>query len=168
MLKVPGYARTTRRTQYQRPPELKTRAERKPTQNVTRAAVTVPQETFDVGEGPWTVQGKPASKPEYKVAVILSKLGRRYLFQQSAFGGRLIRGGQVIDFLLEDFPPRTVVDVRSYHHMGARGEAQDAQRRLQVLASDPHSKYVVVWEEDTLTEEFLYRKLSIEVGTSGK
>ena len=155
MLKVPGYAGTVRKSGIKRPPLLKTKREPKQPASTVRRQVNVPQETFDVGEGPWQLQGKPASKPEYKVGVMLSKLGRRYQFQVTQFGGRLIRGGQVLDFLLEDFPPRTIVDVRSYHHKGAAGEVKDAQRRLQVLGADPAAKYVVVWEEDTLVEDML-------------
>jgi hypothetical protein len=168
MIKVPGYTRVARKQKYRRPPDIKTKRPRKPPMNTGSPPIIVSDDRFNVGEGPWQLQGKPASKPEYRVGVILSKLGRRYEFQVSSFGGRLIKGGQMIDFLLEDRPPRTVIDVRGYYHKGAAGEAKDIKRRLQVLAADPYTRYVPIWEEDTIDETILRNKLSVEVGAGGR
>lgn len=56
------------------------------------------------------VQGQPASKPEYNVAVALGRLNIPFLFQYDVFGGRRLRGGYVIDFIIEN-PFEEVLEV---------------------------------------------------------
>lgn len=121
----------------------------------------------DIGEGPWYVKGYRASKPEYRVAKALEKLGRRFEFQVSKFGGRQIAGGQVLDFVLSDSVPLIIIDVRGYWHKGAAGEANDARKVFQTRAARPDAKYVIIWEEQTEDDQALLELLRQEIGARG-
>ena len=127
----------------------------------------VPKGEFDVGPGPWYVQGKKASKPEFQIARILNRLGWRYSFQEAHFGGRAFPGGQVVDFVLRDTHYPIVIDARGYYHKGAAGEANDARKMLQIRATAPMVKILVIYEEQAANEEFLYALLLRELGGRG-
>jgi hypothetical protein len=124
--------------------------------------------TWDVGEGPWFVQGKKASKPEYRVARVLNRLGWEFNFQEAHFGGRRIAGGQILDYVLSSTSYPIVIDVRSVWHMGAAAEANDARKMIQIRASNPMARIVIVYEEQTENEELLYSFLLQELGAKGR
>lgn len=67
-------------------------------------SVSSPQESFVAEEEEPTggqVQGIPiGSKEEWRVALALEKHGVQFAYQQSIYGGRALRGGQVVDFIL--------------------------------------------------------------------
>ena len=67
------------------------------------------------------IQGMvPASVEEFRVANSLTKLGWDYIYQASVMGGRNLRGGQVIDFLVETVPVQTALYVQGeYWHRSA-------------------------------------------------
>lgn len=88
-----------------------------------RAASPEPQalETRDpVAEelppGQLYVDGKKATDIEYRVAVALRKYKLHYEFQFSLFGGRLRKGGQIIDFVVwAPFPIPCYVQGEYWH-----------------------------------------------------
>lgn|GEM_PF-7027327 len=76
------------------------------------------------------IRGQQAgSKEEYFVAQGLNKLGMKYSYQVPVMGGRNVRGGQVLDFLVYTPGKYTIVDVRgTYWHTGAREDSLDILR----------------------------------------
>lgn len=72
---------------------------------------------------------KAGSKEEYYVSKALDRLGLKYSFQVPVMGGRSVRGGQVLDFLVATPVKKTIVDVRgTYWHTGAREDSLDILR----------------------------------------
>ena len=57
----------------------------------------------------FTVQGKDATSYEYNVAYALDKLELPYMFQFIFLGGKAVRGGMVVDFLVLTDPLSTPV-----------------------------------------------------------
>jgi hypothetical protein len=54
------------------------------------------------------IQGKmPGSREEWRVAMALDKLGLEYQYQVPVMGGRQLRGGAVVDFVV-DLPPESI------------------------------------------------------------
>lgn len=76
------------------------------------------------------IKGQAAgSKEEYYVSKALDKLGYEYSYQVPVMGGRSVRGGQILDFLVDTPVKRTIVDVRgTYWHTGAREDSLDILR----------------------------------------
>lgn len=65
------------------------------------------------------VHGKNATSYEYYVSVGLDMLELDYVFQASYFGGRRVRGGVVVDFIVYTRPLPTPVWVNGeYWHKG--------------------------------------------------
>ena len=81
-----------------------------------------------------TVQGQPASSYEAFVAWALDKLDVNYSFQYAIGGGRGVRGGQMLDFVVWG-PLIYVIDVRGgYWHRGSELEFEQAVRRYMKSA----------------------------------
>lgn len=84
-------------------------------------ARTVPrQPTEQATLGLGLIQGRiPGSKEEWWVSRALDRLRRRYRYQVPVMGGRRLRGGQVLDFLIEDPPLDLPLQVMGeYWHKG--------------------------------------------------
>lgn len=65
------------------------------------------------------VRGKNATSYEFYVSAALDAVGLDYLFQASYFGGRRVRGGVVVDFIVFTRPLPTPVWVNGeYWHKG--------------------------------------------------
>jgi len=123
---------------------------------------------WELGDGPFYYQGERASKPEWRVLLTLMRLGWQPAFQVRKFGGRSLAGGQVLDILVTQRRPIVYIDVRGYYHKGAEGEAKDARKILQLRASNPDVKVLIVWEDETENREMLYSRLLHEVGAYGR
>jgi len=79
----------------------------------------------------YMVRDRKATLNEWNVAQALDKLRMEYWFQYPIDGGRMVRGGMVIDFLIKEPPKDIPLNVDGdYWHKGER-EAQD---RLQDAA----------------------------------
>lgn len=76
------------------------------------------------------IQGEPAgSKEEWYTAQALERLGWQYAYQYSVMGGRSVRGGQVIDFLVYTPGKWTIVDVLgTYWHTGKNEDRLSIQK----------------------------------------
>lgn len=98
------------------------------------------------------VQNKQATVNEYNVAYALTSEGFEYIFRATYFGGRRIRGGVEVDFLvLAPFP--TPLEVfGDYWHTG-QFDAAD-KLRLQILFRHFNVQPKVIWgnESETLEE----------------
>lgn len=106
------------------------------------------------------IQGQiPGSRIEWYVALALNKLGLQYIYQYSIGGGRLFRGGQVIDFFVFTVPLPTPLFVQGdYWHRGTRAAAtilnlERAKNLLKGQAADP----VEIWEHEALDEGMAYQ-----------
>ena len=103
----------------------------------------------------FTVQGKDATSYEYNVAYALDKLELPYMFQFAFFGGRTVRGGMVVDFLVLTDPLSTPVWVNGgFWHQGKRA-AEDSyqQALLYFVARGELNRPVTLWDADCVTKE---------------
>jgi hypothetical protein len=78
-----------------------------------------------------SIQGSKASDIEWNTAVALDKLGLPYLYQYELGGGRVFRGGMVLDFLVITTPLSTPLDIRGdYWHQPQQRVDDDLQLAL--------------------------------------
>jgi len=126
-------------------------------------------ETVDLGNGygavyiplvvdeptSFTVQGKVATSYEFNVAWALDKLELPYMFQFAFFGGRAVRGGIVVDFLVLTNPLSTPVWVNGgFWHQGKRASEDSYQQAvLYFVARGELNRPVTLWDPDCRTKE---------------
>ena len=113
------------------------------------------------------IQGKmPNSKEEYYVALALYKLGHSFIYQYQVFGGRAIRGGQVLDFLVTTTVPRsTIIQVfGEYWHSGNMGS--EDRFKLAELEHEfaGQADILVLWAKDLPNPDEAYTLLRREIG----
>ena len=109
-------------------------------------------------EGPiGLIKGKkPSSLQEWRVAIALDALKLEYRYQVSLAGGRRVRGGQVIDFLVYGAVNPTPVFVQGrYWHTGSRA-LEDSLKQDQAKRIF-HTEPVLLWEEDLETIPEAYK-----------
>lgn len=99
----------------------------------------------------YDVEGKSATKNEWNVAQAFTKLEIGFLFQVSYWGGHVIVGGQVLDFLA--FTPRPV-PVQVYGNYWHRGQmsSKDKYNEIQIqlmVGTLP----IILWGDETETVE---------------
>ena len=103
----------------------------------------------------FTVQGKDATSYEYNVAWALDKVELAYMFQFIFLGGKAVRGGMVVDFLVLTDPLSTPVWVNGgFWHQGKRA-AEDSyqQALLYFVARGELNRPVTLWDPDCVTKE---------------
>jgi len=84
----------------------------------------------------WKRMGLQATAPEALVYQWLTSRKIRFEFQSSQFGGRLIRGGLVTDFVVWNGPRPMAWRVQGLHwHSSAATRAKDRANRIRLLAS---------------------------------
>lgn len=108
------------------------------------------------------IQGiMPDSKEEYFVAIALRRLGFDFIYQYRIGGGRLFRGGQVIDFLVFTVPQPTPIFVQGeYWHAGRRNaetvfRVLEAERMLAGQARKP----IEIWDYEVPDPEAAFQLL---------
>ena len=95
------------------------------------------------------VQGlTPASVEEWRVSQSLTKFGWDFVYQQAIAGGRNLRGGQVIDFLVMTVPKNTALYVQGEYWHGSKQQEKD--EILQAFAFGPLQLLVEVVTGDQL------------------
>jgi hypothetical protein len=101
------------------------------------------------------IQGKSASDIEYRVAISLDKFHWTYTFQAGIMGGRQVRGGQVIDFLVDTMPlPTPLYIFGEYFHSGK--EAERDKLMMALLASAFHGSLAppeALWGDQLETQD---------------
>jgi hypothetical protein len=105
-----------------------------------------PQMIYPVLEEMTLVQGElPRSREEWRVAMALDKLGLEYRYQVPLAGGTRVRGGMVLDFLV-DLPPEQIpMPVHGeYWHRGAEEERLYLAALEHIYKREP----VVLWAEE--------------------
>ena len=100
--------------------------------------------------------GWEGSMPEYMAYEAFQRAGKipgvDFTFQSPLQGGRMAKGGQVLDFLFYD-PPDLAVNIQGvyYHyHFGIETLARDKIGREQMLGA---GIYVIFIDEDDLLED---------------
>ncbi len=90
----------------------------------------------------------PDSVEEWRVANSLTKFGWEFQYQVSVNGGRNLRGGQVIDFLVETAPKQTALYIQGDYWHGSAQQTKD--ELLQAYAFGPLQLLVEVVTGDQL------------------
>jgi hypothetical protein len=101
------------------------------------------------------VQGKSASDIELRVAISLDKFNWKYIFQYPVMGGRQLKGGTVIDFLVSTAPLQTPLYVMGEYFHGTLQAERDRLTML-LLSANFHGIYnqpVVLLGADLQTQE---------------
>lgn len=103
----------------------------------------------------YLVEGKKATSYEWNVAQALDTVGLEYIFQMSYFGGRQLRGGIVLDFLVFTAPLATPLWVHGeYWHMGKQRTIDEMQRATMFLfMAGEATMGQVIWGEECKTPE---------------
>jgi len=101
------------------------------------------------------------SKPEYYIYHALISLGLKsnvdFVYQSAQLGGRLEKGGAVVDFLFYN-PPNLAVNIQSvyYHYRGVTQKVRGQMQRAQLEGLG--LRIVYIDEEDALRDPRFYAK----------
>jgi hypothetical protein len=102
----------------------------------------------------YVIQGKKATSYEAYVADALTKLKLPFQFQYPIMGGRLFRGGQVLDFVVFVFPAKAIeVDEEYWHKDKAQEFKKDADLKQKLLSLGISDKILHLYGEDVETPE---------------
>ncbi|MAH48143.1 hypothetical protein CMI37_20130 [Candidatus Pacearchaeota archaeon] len=96
--------------------------------------------------------GFPGSLPEFQVFVELTRLGKvpglDFTYQNRFFGGRLEKGGLVIDFLFQD-PPDLAINVQGvYWHYGRTSDIEALDRASRAILAGEGITLIFIDEDD--------------------
>lgn len=90
------------------------------------------------------------SKEEARVAVALDKLKYEYDYQFQLFGGRNIRGGQVIDFIVQ-IPPKPVPIYVQGRYWHSEQMAPEDKLKIAMVDQIEWLDQPLLWYDDELT-----------------
>jgi hypothetical protein len=112
------------------------------------------------------IRGIPVgSSYEANVADALDALGWDYWYQYEAGGGRRLRGGMVVDFIIWTRPAATPLWVNGrYWHAQRRETDKLQQARLKGLVGFPTTDALEMFDEDAETYEDAYQFLLSKIG----
>jgi hypothetical protein len=116
--------------------------------HLARPAYRPPVKSKAVGQ--FAVRGKSASSYEYFFSLALDKFELTYLFQVSYWGGRTMRGGIVLDFLVFTQPLATPVWINGeYWHRAGRAQEDFLQQiLLDVFSQGQLAPAKTYWGKD--------------------
>lgn len=97
------------------------------------------------------VQGKNATTQEWYISNALDKLKLRYIFQYELFGGRNIRGGVIIDWLVFNPMGEPWEYFGEHWHTGALGA--DDRLRLAIVENYFGKRVKVIFGDEAATQE---------------
>lgn len=102
-------------------------------------------------ELPTVVHGNVVgSKEEARVSVALDKLGYEYYYQYQMFGGRNVRGGQVIDFIVQ-VPPKPIPIYVQGRYWHSNKMAPEDQLKIAMVDQIEWLDTPKLWYDDELT-----------------
>lgn len=104
---------------------------------------------------------QPGSIQEWWIAKALDKLHLRYHYQFRVFGGRAIRGGQVIDFLVLMAP--SAVPLQYYGGYWHRDELKNMERLAIYQLQAEFGRVVILTDVDGESEESIYAAVRREL-----
>lgn len=98
------------------------------------------------------IQGKtPDSLDEWHMAIALSQEGLGYTYQVPVFGGRTVRGGTIIDFLVSLNPwPQPIFVDPSYWHSN-QVSAEDQLKRARLDATNWYLPHLSIMANDLVS-----------------
>jgi len=131
---------------------------------MTNWQVKTKADIWDIGSGPWSWGGKPASRPEYITLIMLKKLGWNVEFQTNVAGGRRIPAGQILDIVIPSHAPPIYISIKSYHHEGAAAGANDKIKEILAMSLIPGVRVLTIWEKDLDQEGWLESYLTQFIG----
>lgn len=112
------------------------------------------------------IQGQvPDSKEEWWIAKGLNQLGLSFTYQYPVQGGR-VRGGYLVDFVVDTTPLKTMVEpIGNHWHTGELGSddlkrAADVEALMQSFCRIP---IVNLWIPDLLDETTVFQRLRKEL-----
>lgn len=98
------------------------------------------------------IQGKEAdSTEEWYVSIALSRLKIPYVYQLPLFGGYGVRGGMIVDFLIENPFPQALEVMGEYWHQGEM-KARD-RLRIAILNAYFKRETIILWGSELETVE---------------
>jgi hypothetical protein len=112
------------------------------------------------------IRGIPVgSSYEANVADALEALGWDYWYQYSVAGGRRLRGGMVVDFIVWTRPAATPIWVNGRYWHARRSETDKLQQaRLKGLVRFPVTDALEMFDEDCETYDDAYQFLLSKIG----
>ena len=115
-----------------------------------------------IDTGPlYTIYGKRASSYEYNFGMALIRYEVDFLFQVDYWGGRNIRGGQVLDYLVFN-PMETPVQIfGEYWHEGQL--ASQDRLKLDILENHFGKEIMILWGPDVGTYEDALRTVRSKI-----
>ena len=132
---------------------------------MTNWQVKTKADIWDIGSGPWSWGGKPASRPEYITLITLQRLGWKHVeFQKNVAGGRRIPAGQILDIVIPDHAPPIYISIKSYHHEGAAAGANDKIKEMLAKSLIPGVRVLTIWEWQIDQEGWLENFIETEIG----
>lgn len=94
------------------------------------------------------------SKPEYYVFLALTKLGIGFEYQNPQMGGRLEKGGAVIDFYIPSLSIGINIQSTYWHYTSQSRKSAEAMQRAQLESYGITMVYID--EEDVLRNPWYY------------
>lgn len=112
------------------------------------------------------IQGRLAgSKNEWYVSIALDRLGLDYRFQMPIGGGRMFRGGYILDFLVYTAPLPTPLEVLgTYWHGGTKDDVTFRFANIARILGSYAREPVEIWENECMSAEQAYETLSRRIG----
>ena len=104
----------------------------------------------------YTVQGSKATDIEWRVAVVLERLGLDFKYQYPLRGGRSVRGGIVLDFLVFTVPLRTPLDIRGDYWHQPRQRVDDDLGLALAMSRGRFAEPVIIYGGELQTMEQAY------------
>jgi hypothetical protein len=95
------------------------------------------------------VQNKQATLNEYNVAYALTAEGFEYIFRATYWGGRRIRGGVEVDFMVDAPFPTPLEVFGNYWHTGQFDKTD--KLRLSILQHFFNTKVKIIWGNESET-----------------
>ena len=105
-----------------------------------------------------TIQNLQATLPELKIAQALDKLGIIYYFQMEYFGGRMVKGGFLPDFILPTYNISISV-IGKYWHSTSDVRAKDRIQSISLMGAGIETIWID--EEDAMKDPEYFIKQAI-------
>ena len=102
----------------------------------------------------------PGSELEYRISKALDMLKFEYKFQVPVGGGRLFRGGYVLDFLVYTHPlPTPLEALGDYWHGGTADDTSLRFANIKRIMGSSVNDPVGIWEHEARTISDAYKNL---------